>query len=358
MVEREPVSQAAQSVDLTLLSVVVVNFNGMDSLPATLESLSRQLPDMSAVIVSDDGSTDESREWVSRHYPACRVVGPPCHSGRPTVVRNAGLREVTTPYAFLTDNDIEFPAGSISGLLHAVVADDLILCATPRLLNGLDARYLYGDGNQLHFLCLSGEGSRGQRVEDRPPGQPFPTFAGGIMMIRMSHARAIGLFDEGYLHGWADDSEFQIRGRLAGFRSLHVPAVWMLHDDVQHGTERALAQFVNRYRLLFTVYSRRSLLLLSPSLLFFEIVALFGASLKSMAGLRLRAMADTIRGWPELLQQRRRCQRTRRVRDGQLLVGGPFQLPAAVAGDPLVSWAQRVLRRAFDLNWRLVRRWL
>ena len=166
------------------------------------------------------------------------------------------------------------------------------------------------------------------------------------------------IFDEGYLHGWADDSEFQIRGRLAGFRSLHVPGVSMLHDDVQHGTERALGQFVNRYRLLFTVYSRRSLLLLSPSLLVFEIVALFGASLKSMAGLRLRAMADTIRGWPELLQQRRRCQRTRRVRDGQLLVGGPFQLPAAVMGSPLVSWAQRVLGRAFDLNWRLVRRWL
>jgi hypothetical protein len=76
LVEREPVSQAAQSLDLRLLSVVIVNFNGMDSLPATLESLSRQLPDMSAVIVSDDGSPDESREWVSRHYTTCRVVGP------------------------------------------------------------------------------------------------------------------------------------------------------------------------------------------------------------------------------------------------------------------------------------------
>lgn len=66
------------------------------------------------------------------------------------MVRNAGLREVTTPYAFLTDNDIEFPPGSISALLHAVMADGLILCATPRLLNGRDPRYLYGDGNQLH----------------------------------------------------------------------------------------------------------------------------------------------------------------------------------------------------------------
>ena len=36
VIEREPVSQAAQSLDLRLLSVVVVNCNGMDSLPATL----------------------------------------------------------------------------------------------------------------------------------------------------------------------------------------------------------------------------------------------------------------------------------------------------------------------------------
>ncbi len=353
----ESPARPAGVADLRQLSVVVINYNGMDSLPATLESLSAQLPDMAAVVLADDGSTDGSREWVARHYPQVRIVGPAENTGRPTMVRNAGLRVVETPYVFLTDNDILFPADAIQQLLEVVAADETVACAAPRLINGLDPRYIYGDGNRLHFLALSGESARGERVADRPVRPPVQSFAGGIMMLRVSHVREIGFFDEGYLHGWADDAELMVRCRLAGYRSLHVSAVAMLHDDVQHGTQRAVGQFANRYRMLLTVYSGRSLLLLAPSLIVFELISLAGSVATGVFPLQWRAIRHTLRSLPDILRQRRTVQRTRRVRDREFLVAGRFQLPATLLQRRPVAYAYRLLCRAFDLNWWLAARW-
>jgi GT2 family glycosyltransferase len=345
-------------LDPTLLTIVVINYNGMDTLPRTLESIKAAVPDMSMVVVADDGSTDDSREWLRRTHPAVRIVGPERNSGRPTVVRNAGLRAVTTPFAFLTDNDLVFPPGSIAALFDALSQRESILCATPRLVSDRESTRIYADGGRLHFLALSAASARDLRVADRPAGEPFPTFGSGIMMIRMQHARAIGFFDEGFLHGWADDAEFQIRARLAGFESIHVPRVTMLHDTIEHGKKRALGQFANRYRIILTVYSGRSLVLLMPSLVTFELMSLVAGAVTGLALLQFRAIALTLRNLRDIVRRRRDYQRLRRVPDRELLVGGAFELPGAVAHGHIVGLASRAAAFVFDLNWKIARAWL
>lgn len=351
-------AEQAPGLDPALLTIVVINYNGMDTLPRTMASIEAAIPDMSMVVVADDGSTDGSREWLRQTYPAVRVVGPERNSGRPTVVRNAGLRVVSTPFAFLTDNDLIFPPGSIAALFEIVSRRESVLCATPRLVSDSESTRIYADGGRLHFLALSAASARDLRVTDRPPGEPFPTFGCGIMMIRMQHARTIGLFDEGFLHGWADDAEFQLRARLAGFESIHVPRVTMLHDTIQHGKKRALGQFVNRYRMILTVYSGRSLVLLMPSLVTFELMSLIGGGLTGLALLQFRAIALTLRDFREIIRRRRDYQRLRRVPDRELLVGGAFELPGVVAHGRIVGLAARFATFVFDLNWKAARSWL
>ncbi len=354
-----PCAAGGPTLDPSLLTIVVINYNGMDTLPRTMESLETVVPDMSMVVVADDGSTDDSRSWLRHTYPRCRVVGPTHNSARPTVVRNAGLRAAGTPYVFLTDNDLIFPPGSIAALLDAVRERESIICATPRLVCDREATRIYADGGRLHFLGLSATSARDQHTSERPAGPPFPTFGSGIMMIRMQHARAIGLFDEGFLHGWGDDAEFQIRARLAGYEAIHVPRVTMLHDTLEHGKKRALGQFANRYRVVLTLYSARSLILLMPSLVVFELMTLVGGLLTGVVLYQLRALALTVRNLPEILRRRRDYQKLRRVSDRELLVGGPFELPGAVAAHGgLMYFGTRVATWMLDLNWIVVGPWL
>jgi GT2 family glycosyltransferase len=195
-------------------------------------------------------------------------------------------------------------------------------------------------------------------VASRPTQPPFATFGGGIMLIRMCHARTTGLFDEGLLHGWADDAEFQLRGRLLGFEALHDPRATMLHEDKHHGSSRAFGQTANRYRVLLTTYSWKTLLLLAPSLLTFEL-ALTVASIRLGVGAeRWRAVRHVWATRREIMAKRALLQSRRRVGDQALLVGGDFQLPGMVLRSRATSAVLKIAHGLFALNWRAVHRWL
>ena len=85
-------------------TVVVVNWNGAHLLPACLTALRRQsVPDFQTWVV-DNASTDDSRNLLAREYPEVRVLANADNRGF-AGGNNTALRQVTTPYAVLLNND-------------------------------------------------------------------------------------------------------------------------------------------------------------------------------------------------------------------------------------------------------------
>ena len=86
-------------------TVVVVNWNGGHLLPSCLDALRRQtVRDAMLVWVVDNASSDGSRELLARDYPEVRVLANPDNRGF-AGGNNTALREVTTPFAVLLNND-------------------------------------------------------------------------------------------------------------------------------------------------------------------------------------------------------------------------------------------------------------
>ena len=87
-------------------TVVVVNYNGGHLLPPCLDGLRRQdtPPGFFETVVVDNASVDGSRELLARDYPAVRVIASPVNTGF-AGGNNLALREVTTPFAVLLNND-------------------------------------------------------------------------------------------------------------------------------------------------------------------------------------------------------------------------------------------------------------
>jgi glycosyltransferase involved in cell wall biosynthesis len=94
-----------------LVSVVMPTFNRREFLRPAIESLLEQSFSDWELIIADDGSDTDTRSYLqSLHAPPRVRVMWLSHSGRPSVVRNAALREARGKYvAFLDSDDLWLP---------------------------------------------------------------------------------------------------------------------------------------------------------------------------------------------------------------------------------------------------------
>ncbi len=89
---------------MPLVSVLTTVFNGVGTLPATVESiLNQSLQDLEYIIV-DDGSTDATADWLAQlQDPRVKVVRIQ-HAGR-GVALNVGLEQATSELIAILDAD-------------------------------------------------------------------------------------------------------------------------------------------------------------------------------------------------------------------------------------------------------------
>lgn len=92
------------------VSILMPTFNRLQFLPPAVESVFAQTLTDWELIIADDGSGEETRSYLrSIADPRVRVLWMP-HSGKPSVMLNAALREARGDYvAFLDSDDVWLP---------------------------------------------------------------------------------------------------------------------------------------------------------------------------------------------------------------------------------------------------------
>jgi GT2 family glycosyltransferase len=92
--------------ELPFVSVIIVNYSGAHFLPACLEALRAQTypPDRFEVIVSDNGSSDNSIELLSNQYPWVKTLENNQNLGF-TTGNNLAIRSAQGEYIVLLNND-------------------------------------------------------------------------------------------------------------------------------------------------------------------------------------------------------------------------------------------------------------
>jgi len=255
----------------------------------------------------------------------------------------------------LSDNDIALAPDCPAKLMDVMRSREDILCCSPRLVYSADAERLYYDGGSLHFLCISGPSARGMPVSSRPAREPFATIAGGNVIVNKRLSENLGHFDTGFLFGWGEDAELCVRGRVSGLHCLHVPAAVAFHVERPRGLQRAEAQLYNRYRTMLTMYSGRSLLVLGPALVAFELAMLLAGAATGVIEHHLRAIRRVWSTRGELASRRSDIQSRRRVSDRELLTGHGFSLPGVVTGSAFVRFMTRVVGAIFECYWTIAR---
>jgi len=115
----------------SIVSIVIVNYNGKDLLKILLKSISKSDYKNHEILVVDNNSTDGSREFVKKTHKNAKLVENKENLGYVGI--NSALRYCKGEYILFLNNDMELDKNCIKNLVKTIESDKDAAMAAPKL---------------------------------------------------------------------------------------------------------------------------------------------------------------------------------------------------------------------------------
>jgi GT2 family glycosyltransferase len=314
-----------------LVSIIIVNWNGLAHLPDCLDSLAAQTFRDFEVVLVDNGSKDGSVSFVTKRYPWVRVIPLPENTGFATG-NNRGFAHSRGDYIVTLNNDTRAESQWLETLVGVADAHPQAGMVGSRICSFSDPDRIDSVGMGV---CLDGM-SRG-RYRNQPWSSLrlkeveeilFPSACAAL--YRRTMLEETGFFDDDFF-AYAEDSDLGLRGRLSGWDAVLATKAVVYHKYSQ--TTGSLSPFKvylverNHYWVALKNFplSRLLALPLFTVLRYFEqlrvVLAGRGAggefradgSGRVLVGAFFKGSVDSLRGIPRMLRKRRQIMVKRRM---------------------------------------------
>ena len=195
--------------------------------------------------MSDNGSTDGSREYIRERYGGrATVIENNANLGFAAAV-NRAFAVTSSDYAFLLNPDAELKDGALASIVAFMDAHPRCGIAGSRIYNydGTRARVVrrirYVDGRVLAFERVGRICRRSGRSPTAPACAAFRTAnriastlrSGAALAIRRAMMHEIGVFDEQFFL-YHEEVDYAKRAADAGWESWYVPASEAVHEGM------------------------------------------------------------------------------------------------------------------------------
>ena len=247
---------------MKLVSIVILNWNGKAHLEQFLPLLVKHttLPGVE-VVVADNGSVDDSLEFLKKEHPHIRTIELEKNYGF-SGGYNRALEQLDTKYMLLLNSDIEVTEGWLEPLLELMEKDDTVGACTPKILDFIRRTHFEYAGAAGGFIDRYGYPFCRGRIFDHleeDKGQyndPTDVFwgSGACLMLRADLYRESGGLDEQF---FAHMEEIDLCWRLhrMGYRIRFIPSSTVYHvggATLQRGNPfKTFLNFRNNLLLLY-----------------------------------------------------------------------------------------------------------
>ncbi len=191
-------------------------------------------------LLSDNGSTDGTREMVREKYPYVRILENGGNLGV-AAGRNRLYWNSKAKYTMILDSDTLVHDGTIDALIDAAEANERAAMLAPKLV--------YRDGTlqlscrpfpRFHHILIEGTKYRkffewtgiparvDMRNIDHDTRMQIDCVYGAAMLIRNRVVREVGGFDEGFFYQY-EDYDLCFRFKQAGYENWYEPSVKVTH---------------------------------------------------------------------------------------------------------------------------------
>ena len=344
-------------------SLCIVNYNGMSMLPQVL-SAARTIADrFDEIMVVDNSSTDGSTDYIRREFPTVRIVQRPDNLG-PGAARNTALKEARSDLVLIMDNDVTLTADCVDQLVAALAQHPAAVLAAPAIVYAHQRDTVQYDGAECHFLGLQTLLHEDLAVEaaSREAVRKVGSMVSCAFLVERSRLREVEKFDESFFI-YFEDHDYGVRLRALGYEVLSVPQAQCFHGKGTEGlsirqtgkytSRRVFFLIRNRWLFVLKNFSARTLLVLSPLFLVYELTQFVMVIKKGWLREWWNSLGWVLRNLPAVLRERRRIQRLRRVRDRDLLVGGRIPFRAELTTSAFEKFARKALDAVVVSYWKV-----
>ncbi len=334
------------------VSAIIVNWNGKDVLVDCIKSLLEQDYPELEIIVSDNGSTDGSNEYVRKHFPTVRLLENGSNLGFGGAV-NRGLSAARGDYLIFLNNDLYLRQDSISELAGLLDLDRRYGAAVPKILYYEKRDTVNSFGVQVNYTGIACPNLVDCRDTDSLA--LHETACGGIFMFRREIFETTGGFDQDlFLYHEDHDLSWQIR--LLGEKIMVTPkAVIYHHYHFNKGTGKYHSSEKNRLHILLKNMETKTLFLIFPALVLVECAQLAHSLMNGWFVLKIKSYFELLALLPRILNKRRQVQRRRRVTDREIVRLYQGTLSVSGVKNPLLD---NVLSPILNTYWNLIRSWV
>ena len=309
----------------SLVSIIIVNWNGLRWLPDCFGSLAAQNYQNYEIIFVDNASKDESVPWVKKNYPDTMIIVNKENLGFADA-NNVGFKKARGEYVLFLNNDTRVTKTFLTELVE--------VCKKDKTIAGVQSKILLMDSPDTHdsvgafltptgFLYHYGFGQKNGKKYDKQI--ELYTAKGACMMFKKQVLDTVSIagniFDPDYF-AYFEESDMCHRVWLAGYRIVYAYQSVIYHKmgATSSSMNNAFIQyhsFKNRIRTYLKNYDAVNLLKILPVHLIlcegFAAVALLKGKF-ALSWAVQRAMFWNLVHLPATLRLRRIIQRKMRKR--------------------------------------------
>lgn len=232
------------------LSIVTINYNGLNDTCALIESI--PFNDKMEVIVVDNASENQEAEQISSRFPYVKVIKSDKNLGF-AGGNNLGIRASKGKYLFLINNDTYFEEFNVLALIDRLNSDPTIGIVCPKIKFAWPPQPIqYAGYTPLSRITIRnqaigfGEEDHGQYET----AHPTPYAHGAAMLIKREAIDKVGLMPECYFL-YYEELDWSMMFTRAGYQIWYEPKCTIFHKESQATGQNSPLRtyFITRNRL-------------------------------------------------------------------------------------------------------------
>lgn len=212
------------------VNVITLNYNGKRFLRPFFESLKKQTYKNFDVTMVDNGSSDNSVNYVRKNFPLVKVIALPKNlffaKGN-----NLGVKNTKGEYILLVNNDTVLEPTVIEEMVRTIKKNLRIAAVAPKMLFYKNKKIIDSIGTAIApdgspFNRGIGQVDIGQYDKEE---EVFGACFGGVLLRRKLYEIAVGPLDNDYF-GYFEDVDWCYRALGMGFKIVTCPKAVLYHN--------------------------------------------------------------------------------------------------------------------------------
>ena len=240
-----------------LVSIITINYNGLNLTSALLDTLPLDNPQLEVVVVDNASSNPKESLQLEQEYPQVKVIRSQQNLGF-AGGNNLGVRHANGQFLFFLNNDTEFPSNGWEQLQRLICflrqhPQVGVICPKIRFF-WEDHPIQFAGYTPLSPITMRnrsiGFGEKDQGQYDTP--HPTPYAHGAAMMVKRDALERAGLMPECFFL-YYEELDWSMMFRRAGYEIWYDPSLTIYHkESATTGQNSPLrTYYITRNRLLF-----------------------------------------------------------------------------------------------------------